>query len=81
MKKMLHTMRRPEVELFRCVLMFLIVLYHAYMHGIFGPEHSIARKTWWGFLCSSMLVWHVDGFVAISGWFGIRFSFKKLISF
>lgn len=66
--------RNGNIEVFRCLLMFLIVLYHNWYYGIFPKE------TWWAPFFSSLIVWHVDGFVAISGWYGIKFSWKKFFS-
>lgn len=73
--------RNSAVEVFRCLLMFAIVLGHSYYHGIFGVDcESPFSKTWWHFVFNTLLIWHVDGFVAISGWFGIRFSWRKFLS-
>ncbi len=75
--------RNQNIEALRCLLMFCIVLSHSYVHGIFGVghEHEDALNAWWGLVFSSFMVWHVDGFVAISGWFGLRFSWRKFVSF
>ena len=67
-------LRNANVEAFRCSLMFIIVLYHCFIHGIFQDSLS-----WWTILFSSLLMWHVDGFVAISGWFGIKCSLRKFL--
>ena len=37
-------------------------------------------QAWWTVFFCALLIWHVDGFVAISGWFGIRFSWRKLVT-
>lgn len=62
--------RDSQVELLRCVLMFLIVLYHSQM---FGAWHD----AWWNEYFHAMLIWHVPAFVAISGWYGIKFTWRK----
>ena len=64
--------REYGIEVFRCMLMFMIVLYHCMKFGIFGSVNE-----WWVFCFTALLLWHVDGFVAISGWFGIRPTLKK----
>lgn len=57
--------RNPSLELFRCLLMFGIVLGHAqYQCGHNPPVGSLTD-------------WCVCGFVFMSGWFGIRFSWRK----
>jgi len=73
--------RSDGVELFRCLSMFVIVLYHTWCHGIFGPDNGMMNlQAWWTVFFCALLIWHVDGFVAISGWFGIRFSWRKLVT-
>jgi len=76
---MTRSTRSGGVELFRCILMFLIVLYHSWYYGLFGYEHgAYPIYSYWTLLFSAFILWHVDGFVAISGWFGIRFTLKVL---
>lgn len=71
--------RNPNVEVLRVMAMFMIVLYHSFCHGIYG--YKFANLTdWWTMFFSDLTFWHVDAFVAISGWFGIRFSIKKFVS-
>ncbi len=58
--------RDASIEVYRCCLMFGICLLHAI--GFSGNLHP-----WF----TNMLVACVDGFVFISGYFGIRFSWKR----
>lgn len=60
--------RNLGVELYRCGLMFGICLLHAI--GQTGVE-------WHGF--SSLLLWCVDGFVLITGYFGCTFKLEKVV--
>lgn len=64
--------RDGGVELFRCLLMFIIVLHHCCVHGPL-------TETWAARLLFAVTVPAVDGFVAISGWYGIRFSWWKAL--
>ena len=58
--------RNASLELFRCLLMFGIVLGHsAYQCG-----HVLK--------IGSLTDWTVCGFVFLSGWFGIKFSWSKI---
>lgn len=66
--------REQGIEFFRCLLMFMIVLYHCTKFGIFSECNE-----WWMFCFTALLLWHVDGFVAISGWFGIRPTLVKFM--
>lgn len=67
--------RNNNIEVFRCLLMFMVVLSHAFCHGRWQSDTSL-----WTLIYSTLIIWHVDGFVAISGWFGIRFSWRKLLN-
>lgn len=57
--------------------MFLIVLHHSAYHGYWKNQVS----PWvLGILFTALTFWHVDCFIAISGWFGIKFSWKKFLN-
>ncbi len=58
------------IEIFRCLLMFVIVLHHACCHGLL-------RTTTSAWIIYPLTIPAVDGFIAISGWYGIRFSWNK----
>lgn len=60
--------RNGSVELFRCLLMYGIVLLHC--------VHRFPQIGYW---VEQMLLPCVCGFVFITGWFGIRFSFSKIL--
>lgn len=64
--------RNPNVEFFRCLLMGLIVLGHCYCRG---PWYGSAAV--WTLFFTTFIHWHVDAFVAISGWFGIKTTLKR----
>ena len=57
--------RNPAIELFRVLLMFGICLLHV-------------QTAAGGGRLTSVLVSCVPGFVMISGWFGIHFSWRKI---
>lgn len=62
------------IAVFRCFLMFLIVLHHCCCHSVYVSE-TVA------YLFFPMTLFAVDGFVAISGWFSVRFSWMKVAAF
>lgn len=64
--------RNGDVEVFRCLLMFLIVAYHCF---IYGPCSQ--SKALWTMCFTVLICWHTDGFLAISGWYGIRFKWSR----
>lgn len=70
--------RQSNIELLRLILMFLIILHHGAFSGPWGK--SIWQPTLMiGF--TVLTYWHVIAFVAISGWFGINFTWLKFIRF
>lgn len=68
--------RNGNVEAFRCLLMFLIVVYHSF---IYGP--CSADKALWTYCFTVLICWHTDGFLAISGWYGMKFRWDKIVRF
>ena len=67
--------RNANVEVLRCLLMFLIVCYHCFISGPCAASKSI-----WTFVFTVLTCWHVDGFLAISGWYGIKFKWGKVLA-
>ncbi len=63
--------RDGGIEVLRCVLMFLVILHHC-------CQQAVVTKLTDAQLLSIPTLMAVDGFVAISGLYGIRFSWKKL---
>lgn len=67
--------RNSAIELYRVLLMFLIVVHHAAYHG-----HWNHARGWDAdcpilyILFTALTIWHVDGFISITGWFGTRFT-------
>jgi len=72
--KMQSSTRIASIEVLRVLLMFLIVLYHSHLFGIYKDVNNA-----WSFILTALITWHVDGFVVISGWFGIKFKVVKWI--
>lgn len=64
--------RNGDVEVFRCLLMFLIVAYHCFIYGPCSQSKSL-----WTMCFTVLICWHTDGFLAISGWYGIRFKWSR----
>lgn len=66
--------RNRSVEALRCLLMFLIVQLHCYNENTVLSSVAGCWSAWYAYT-----VWHVDCFVAISGWFGIEFRWSKVL--
>lgn len=58
--------RNANLDVLRCLAMFLIVLGHVYQHSIFYQTSSVLY-----FVFIGLTLWHVDAFLALSGWFGV----------
>ena len=76
--------RDSNIELLRCLLMLLIVIQHFVAHNILSKDDPVdyGGKN---FISANMLlafcVSAVNCFVLISGYYGIKFSLKKLFLF
>ena len=64
---MQKTIRESGVELYRIMLMFGICL----LHSVIACGHTNINL-------NHLLLPCVDGFVLISGWFGVKFSWRKV---
>jgi len=60
--------RNPSIELYRCLLMYGICL----LHAVTQCGHNVP----W---LANVLTTCVVGFVFISGWFGVKFTWWKLV--
>ena len=63
--------RNANLDVFRCLVMFLIVLGHSQQHGAWSDVR------WMNTVFMTFVCWHVDAFLSLSGWFGVRFSCQK----
>lgn len=83
--KMQMKERDSNMELLRCIAMFLVVLVHTGFLSLGLPTQEEAAHTsisvFLRFLTQSVSVVCVNVFVLLSGWYGIRFSIKRLGSF
>lgn len=71
---MVKAMKRNEnLDVFRCLAMFAIVLCHVYQHD----KEIVPQSTTRDFLFLNLIRWNVDAFLALSGWFGMKFTLKK----
>ena len=63
--------RDNSIEAFRVLLVFLVCL----MHSIYVVARVGIGCPW----LSNLVEWSVPGFIVISGWYGIKFSFAKVL--
>ena len=66
-------MRDNRIEILRVVLMFFVVVHHC---CLLGPiqDNTLVK------IVSTITRFHVDAFVLISGWFGVRLKIRKIVS-
>lgn len=69
--------RKSNIELLRIISMGMIVIYHVFVHGI-APT-GILSQTTLSMLCIPV-IFGVNIFVIISGYFGIRLSWRSFLS-
>lgn len=67
--------RNAALDVLRCFLMYLVVLQHTIVHGAL-PHSELASRPMLFLL--GMTFPAVDGFTAISGWFGVKCTIRKL---
>lgn len=70
--------REQSVELLRIVLMILIVFGHFMLFGYHSRTNSDGTLNLSAYL-SPLYLYHVDAFVFISGYFGIKLKWRKFI--
>ena len=75
--------RESNIELLRIVLMALIIIWHYMIYGQSLLSNLVEGKNinLSDLITTPMLVFPVDCFVFISGYFGIKLRLKSLISF
>lgn len=72
--------RQSNFELLRIVCMYNILLCHMLFHGCNGLQlNPCVSKV--SVVAEAFLSFHVNAFLLISGYFGIRFHFKGLLKF
>ena len=66
--------RQGSIEMLRFVAMFFVALNHTAGYGALGWDNQL-------YALYIPTTWAVPVFVSISGWFGIRFSWRKIVNF
>ena len=71
--------RSSNIELLRICSMLMIVVWHFLVHGLNHPDMSMSE--WYMYDIGKVLTVSATSiFVLISGYFGIRFTFRKVLS-
>lgn len=77
--------RQSNVELLRIITMILVMIVHADFRALSAPTVadvvSAPSSAFLRFLTESFAIICVNVFVLISGWFGIRFNWKRFVEF
>lgn len=77
--------RQSNIELLRITLMLMIIGHHMIVHGfglktITNPSYTVDKSTYIEILADSFLLIGVNCFVFISGFFGIKFQLRRVVS-
>lgn len=85
MKKHEKVLRESNIELLRIVLIMMIISHHIIVHGldlrsITNSNFQVKDSTYIELVLNSFFVIGVNGFVFVSGYFGIKFNIKRIIS-
>ena len=86
-KDKMRQKRESNIELMRLVLMFFIVVHHGIVHGLglaglseWGGENFICRQDMLTVsLTNSFLIFAVNAFVLITGYFSLSFKKEKVV--
>ena len=77
--------RQSNVELLRIITMILVMIVHANFRALPSPTieevANVPTSSFLRFFTESVSIICVNVFVLISGWFGIKFNWKKLTEF
>lgn len=77
--------RQSNVELLRIITMILVMIVHANFRALPSPTieevANVPTSSFLRFLTESFAIICVNVFVLISGWFSIKFNWKKLTEF
>ncbi len=82
MSKKRPSARQSNMELLRCVAMFLVLVVHSDFAALKSPTHaeqlSAPLETAWRISVEAIALVCVNLFVLISGYFGIKFKWKSI---
>lgn len=79
---MVRKARQSNLELLRIIAMLFIMMGHTYVRlSDNGNEGVFGGSLFWKTMISTMVTTGVGVFIAISGWFGIRFKFRSLAKY
>lgn len=78
--------RQSNIELLRIVLMLMIITHHMIAHGlglikIGQPGFIVDRNTYYELFINSFVLISVNAFIFISGFFGMKFKVRTVVSF
>jgi len=77
-------MRDSNIELLRCLLMFMIVIVHITGHNIMDSSNPVQlgdNNWWWANILESFSEAAVNCFVIISGYYTLKLGVKKIVVF
>ena len=76
-----QNIRESNIELLRIVAMFAILFWHGIHHGLLHNPAFTSIDIKVLSIVRYLLIWHVDVFLLITGFFGIKFKWIKVFKF
>lgn len=70
--------RQSSIELLRIITMILIIITHCVVWGIFRTNNASISQQFIGLLTNDIIKWHVNVFIIITGFFGIKSKWSLL---
>lgn len=64
--------RKSEIELLRIIVMILIIVTHCIVWGTLKTNNASSSQQLIGTLANDLIKWHVNVFIIITGFFGIK---------
>lgn len=83
---MSKTLRQSNIELLRILLILMIITHHVIVHGLGMKKigwdgYQVSTATYFELFVNSFVIIAVNVFVFISGYYGIKFKFRTVLSF
>lgn len=73
--------RKSEIELLRIIIMILIIVTHCIVWGTLRTNNATSSQQFISILTNDLIRWHVNVFIVVTGFFGIKkqWNILKLI--
>ena len=82
---MKKTERQSNIELLRIILIIMVITHHVMAHGlgflsIKSPTYIVDKFTYYELAINSFLMYSINSFIFISGYFGMKFKLRTVVT-